>query len=315
VQVEEEELLAEEAVDIEEEIIATKEEIDEVTETVKEIPESPEETVIVKQEAEVLQFLVSTDHATEELPAQDPVTESDLLAILTRNSIAGLDQGVGEEAVAGRPVPPISFISPSLVDIGDSSRGMIILVTCIEIKQSKRIRNSRSVVDQSRTVEDPRPILPNHGRMPDSARSSVAGCARESRPILPDHGRMPVKPKTQAVEQVRMPNAIAPAHEESAPSGEEMPKSLRNKRAGGSSLDLGGEFQREDGKERSASVERKEKFGLSNPGLGRDFQRKEKTDVGLKMGGRDVEQITGAGGGGKFKVQFVPKKKSTENGL
>jgi hypothetical protein len=160
-------------------------------------------------------------------------------------------------------------------------------------------------------AEDSRPILPNHGRMPDSARSSVSDRARapvNSRPILPDHGRMPDNTKPV------VSDAIAPAHEETATAssgGDSRTQTQRKKRGprtGGSNLDLGKEFQRKEGGERAEPVERKKKMGLSNPGLGRDFQRKEKIDVGRKEMGNDVKKVAGEGGS-TFKVQFVPKKK------
>jgi hypothetical protein len=93
--------------------------------------------------------------------------------------------------------------------------------------------------------------------MPDSARSSVRAPVKSS-PIIPDHGRMP------ETKQPKVRDPIAPAHEESTSVDESSkPKASRRKRGG-------------------------EKGGKS------------------VMGG----EVTVGTGERKFKVQYVPKKKS-----
>jgi hypothetical protein len=136
----EEKVVVEETVEETPEIVEA--ETDESPKGVDESVEHPEDTEVLEdvlQEEGGFQFLVSP----EELPAQDPVTESDLLAILTRNSIAGLDQGVDEEVAVNRPAPPISFISPSLVESNDDSRGSFICCLTCSRNKAKETANPK----------------------------------------------------------------------------------------------------------------------------------------------------------------------------
>jgi hypothetical protein len=112
-------------------------ETDVVEEVFEQLPVETEVMHSPKRE-EGLQFLVSH----EELPAQDPVTESDLLSILSRNTMGGLDQGVEEVA---RPAPPISFISPSLVEESDVAlKGLLVVILIPSSKEATKETNKES---------------------------------------------------------------------------------------------------------------------------------------------------------------------------